>query len=71
MGSLADLMPAAAWNALEADIAELQRAVSDDKFSEELRTRKVSPHTPLTILLHVRMQDFCGKFGDDNHCSFW
>lgn len=45
MGSLAELMPAAAWSTLEADVADLQRAIDNDEFAEELRTRKVSPIT--------------------------
>ena len=37
MGRLEELLPAAAWAALEGDIAELQRAMDDDMFAEELR----------------------------------
>ena len=54
MGSLADLMPAAAWSALEADVAELQRAINDDQFAEELRTRKVSSYKT-HLLVPVRL----------------
>ena len=37
MGRLEELLPAAAWTALEGDIAELGRAMDDDIFAEELR----------------------------------
>lgn len=36
-GRLEELLPAAAWSALEGDIAELQRAADDDMFAEDLR----------------------------------
>ena len=45
MGRLEELLPAAAWTALQGDIAELQRAADDDMFAEELRaTDMVSRH---------------------------
>ncbi|KAK9834850.1 hypothetical protein WJX81_003693 [Elliptochloris bilobata] len=40
---LDELLPAAAWAALEGDVAELQRAVDDDLFCEDLRASGLWP----------------------------
>lgn len=52
---LEEVVPAAALEALMGDVAELQRAVDDDRFCEELRaSRLVRPRA----LLHAGC--FCG-----------
>ena len=42
MNRLEELLPAAAWRALEADIAELQRVIKVDGVAEELHASKVN-----------------------------
>ena len=52
MNRLEELLPAAAWRALEADIAELQRVMKVDGVAEELHASKV---TWCKLKLHVAL----------------